>query len=128
MKIKNKRKRLYGKKKVRMPKPGFADPKAGFSLRLIEEADSRFAVVKQMKKRLEHLLADCDIQTQAEEWMAARAVFVLSYLESVEVNAYEGKEISWSSYMQACNALNSLLTKLGALGSERKPETVSLED
>ncbi len=122
-----KRLRLFGKKKVRLPKPGLAKKDKGFTLRMIQEADSRFAVVKQMRTRLQELLEDCGIETKAEEWLAGRAVFMLSYLESMEVDAMEGQEIRWASYCQACNTLNGLLTKLGAFAIERRP-TVSLED
>lgn len=130
MKTKERRKRLrlYGKRRPRMPKPGLAKRDKGFSLRLINEADSRFAVVKQMRQRLKQLLDDCGTETLAEEWLAARAVFMLGYLESLEIEAYEGKTINWASYCQACNALNGLLTKLGAFATIRKKKTVTLED
>lgn len=70
-----KRLRLYGKRRPRMPKPPMADNDKGFTLRMIREADSRFAVVKQMRERLERLIDDCQFETVAEESLCGRAVF-----------------------------------------------------
>jgi hypothetical protein len=50
----------------------------GFSLRSIEEADSRYAVVKTMRNRLKQLKEDVNTDTVAKEWLAGRAVFLLA--------------------------------------------------
>src|SRR4051812_27235148 len=114
MKTKHKRKiRLYGKEQPRMPRPVSAKKDKGFSLRLITEADSRFAVVKQMRKRLESLMEDAGVDTVSKEWLAARAVFLVGYLESMELDALEGKQIDWRRYMQAVRSLSDVLGKLG---------------
>lgn len=96
-----------------MPKPTSARKDKGFSLRLITEADSRFAVVKQMRKRLETLMDDAGVDTQQKEWLASRAVFIVGYLESLELDALEGTDIDFKRYFQATKSLSDLLSRLG---------------
>jgi len=123
-----KRLRLYGKQKPRLPKPVNAkkDRRSGFSLRLIQEADSRFSVVKTIKRRLEQLIEDAGCDSIQKEILAGRAVFMAARLESMEVEALEGVEIDWGSYVQACNCLNGVLTKLG-LDKHLGHEVIKLE-
>jgi hypothetical protein len=113
MKTKERKPRLWGKRRLKMPRPVSAKKDRGFSLRQITEADSRYAVVKTMRQRLEQLKEDAGVDTVSKEWLAARAVFLVSYLESQEVNALEGKEINWQRYIQATKALSDVLNKLG---------------
>jgi len=113
MKTKKRKTRLWGKKRLKMPRPVSANRDKGFSLRLITEADSRYSVVKTMRQRLEQLKEDAGVDTAAKEWLAARAVFLVGYLESEEVNALEGKDINWQRYIQATKALSDVLNKLG---------------
>jgi hypothetical protein len=115
MKTRHKRRkvRLYGKEQPRFPKPRSAKRDKGFSLKTINNADCRFAVVKQMRKRLDQLMDDAGVDTVSKEWLAARAVFLVGYLESLEVDAFEGKEIDWKRYMQAVKSLSDVLSKLG---------------
>src|SRR5687768_17525425 len=87
--------RLYGKNKVRMPKPPLRKEDNGFTLRNIQEADSRYKAVKVMKERLAQLIEDAAIRTIQGEMLAGRAIFILGYLESMEVDAFEGKPINW---------------------------------
>lgn len=129
MKTKNKRRlRLYSKRRPKFPNPvnGKKDRKSGFSLRLIEEADSRFSVVKTIKRRLEQLIEDAGCDSIQKEILAGRAVFMAARLESMEVEAIEGTEIDWGSYVQACNCLNGVLTKLG-LDKHLGHEVIKLE-
>lgn len=73
MKTKRKRKpRLYGKEQPRFQRPLSAKEDKGFSLRLITESEGRFAVVKQMRKRLQTLMDDAGVDTVSKEWLAAR--------------------------------------------------------
>jgi hypothetical protein len=113
MKTKKRKVRLYGKSQPRMPKPVSAKKDKGFSLRMIAEADSRFAVVKQMRKRLQTLMDDAGVTTIQREWLASRAVFLVGYLESLELDALEGTQIDWRRYLQATKGLSDVLSKLG---------------
>ena len=105
--------RLYGKRVVKLPYPIVGKKDRGFSLRQITEADNRFAVVKTMKARLKQLIDDADITSIQREWLAARAVFIVGYLESLEVDALDGKQIDWTKYLQATSSLTDVLNKLG---------------
>ncbi len=96
-----------------MPKPVSSKKDNGFSLRLITEADWRFAVVKQMRKRLETLMDGAGVDTQQKEWLASRAVFIVRYLESLELDALEGTSIDFKRYFQATKSLSDVLSKLG---------------
>ncbi len=105
--------RLYGKRIVKLPYPITGKKDKGFRLRQITEADNRFAVVKTMKQRLKQLIEDADITSIQSEWLAARAVFIVGYLESLEVDALDGKQIDWTKYLQATRSLTDVLNKLG---------------
>ena len=111
--MKTKKPRLYGKP-PRMPKPVSAKKdKGGFSLKMIDQADHRFAVVKQMKARVDQLLEESGSDTFAKQCLAGRAVFILSYLESTELDALEGKQIDWKMYFQSVRSLGEVLSKIG---------------
>jgi hypothetical protein len=125
MKTKRKRKpRLYGKDRLTFRNPVSAKrDKKGFSLRIIEEADGRLHVVKTLHTRLKQLLDDTGSDTLARHMLAARAVFIAAYLESVEVTALEGtKEIDWKRYLQATKSLSDVLSKLGLNREAKKAD------
>lgn len=105
--------RLYSKRKPRMAIPLPAKKDKGFSLRQISEADSRYAVVKEMRKRLEQLKNECGVDSIQKEWLCGRAVVMLAYLESLEVDALEGKPIDWRQYLGAVKSFGDVLNKLG---------------
>lgn len=128
MKLRERRRhktRLYGKNRLSMPKPK-KKSKGRFELRLIDEADSRFTVVKEMRNRIQQLIDDAALTSVQQHWLAARAVFIVGFLESLEVAAMEGTEIEWGSYVQATNALSGILKSLG-LAKKLKKEVDSLE-
>ena len=105
--------RLYSKRKPRIAIPVPAKKDKGFSLRQISEADSRYAVVKEMRKRLEQLKNECGVDSIQKEWLCGRAVVMLAYLESLEVDALEGKPIDWRQYLGAVKSFGDVLNKLG---------------
>ena len=108
--------RLWSKRKPKLPRPRVrgSDKKQGrFALRALDEADSRFAVVKELKRRLNRLNDDAGVDCSQKEMLAGRAVFLCSYLESLEVEAMEGKQIDFDSYTKVLNSLTSVLGKLG---------------
>ncbi len=122
MKTKKPKPRLYSDRKVRMPKPIAKRRDKGFSLRMIDEADSRFRAVKEMRRRLQRLKREAGVDTAAREWLAARAVFLLAYLESQEVASLEGEEINWQRYLMTTRSLTDLLNKLGLDREARSTE------
>ena len=123
MKTKRKRKpRLYGKDRLTFRNPVSAKKDKGFSLRTIEEADSRFHVVKTLHKRLKQLLDETGSDTLARKMLAGRAVFVAAYLESAEVDGLSGNEIDWKRYLQATKSLSDVLSKLGLNREAKKAD------
>lgn len=126
-KRKNKRLRLSGKRRARLPKPRFHEKDdKGFSLRTIEEADGRFSLVKRMRQRLNRLMDDAAIDSVQKEMLAGRAIFLCSYLESLEVQLVEGKSINMPRYIQAVNGLSGTLSRLG-IEKQMKKEINSLD-
>src|SRR4051812_34182163 len=107
-----KKPRLYGTKKYKMPKPSRRS-KGKFELRTIQEADSRYHVVKLMRERVQKLMEDCNADTLAKEFLCGRAVYIASFLESSEMDAIEGKTMDWRTYLQAVRSLADVLNKLG---------------
>jgi hypothetical protein len=122
--------RLYSKRKLKMPKPSRSS-EGKFELRTINEADSRFHVVKVMRSRVAKLMADCNADTIAKEWLCGRAVFLLGYLESQEMDAIEsGEDVNWRIYLQATRALSDVLKALGldkAVAGTQRLETYLLD-
>lgn len=105
--------RLFAKKKCKLPVPP-TKSKGKFELRTLNEADSRYYVVKRMRERVAKLVEDCNADTIQKEWLCGRAVYIQSFLESQEMDAIEGvKEMNWRTYFQAVRALSDVLHKLG---------------
>lgn len=114
--------KLYPERTPRMSVPVPAKKDKGFSLRQISEADSSFAVVKVMRQRLEQLKLEAGAPSIQKEWLCGRAVVLLAYLESQEVDAMEGKPIDWRQYLAAVKSFGDVLNKLG-LGKETLPRS-----
>jgi hypothetical protein len=110
--------RTYSKRKPRLPLPTKSRSKS-FALKALNNADHRFAVVKELHRRLERLKTEHCIETFSRECLAARAVFLVARLESLEMDAVEGKQISWRDYIAGTKALADVLKRLG-LSQERK--------
>lgn len=125
MKTKRKKNRLYSKDQPRMPKPVSAKHDKGFSLRMIESADGRFAVVKEMRRRLEQLESDVNADSEPKKWLAGRAVFLVSFLESQEHDALNGTAIDFKRYLSATKSLSDLLGKLGLDKEERSAKRLT---
>ncbi|MGE3241369.1 MAG: hypothetical protein AB7G28_07890 [Pirellulales bacterium] len=117
--IAGKRLRLEGKNRAKLPRPKLKHDK-GFSLRTIDEADGRFALVKRMQRHLQRLKDDAAIDNIQKEMLAGRAVMICSYLESMEIELIEGKKINFGRYVQFVNALSNILSKLGIDGDAKR--------
>lgn len=121
-----KKPRLTGKRKVRLPIPKPSSQRGpSFELRTINEADSRLSVVKQMRERIRKLLLDCDGKTIQEEWLAARCVYLLGYLESAELEAIEGTPMDWKLYATNTRLLADVLKSLGLKQAKRSTQTLA---
>lgn len=108
-----KKPRLYGVRKYKMPLPPSRRSKGKFELRTINEADSRYHVVKLLRQRVQKLMDDCAADTLAKELLCGRACYIASFLESQEMDAIEGKEMDWKTYLAAVRSLADVLNKLG---------------
>lgn len=108
------KRRIWTKRRLKLAKPVKGSADRGVSLRLISECDHRLAVVKEMRRRLEQLKDDAGLDSIQQEWLAARAVFMVARIESLEVAATEGSDdFEWGAYLQAVNCLSGVLGKLG---------------
>ena len=106
--------RTYYKQPPRLPMPNLSKTNdRGFSLRAINDADQRCKSVKLLRQRLEQLKEDANCESVQEEWLAARAVFLLAYLESMEIEHLEGEQINFQRYLGATKTLSDVLNKLG---------------
>jgi hypothetical protein len=110
-----KRIRTYAKSPPKVPKLVSArKDRDGVSLRMIEQADGRLLVVRRMRERVARLLDEFQADTLAKEALAGRAAFILQSLESRELDAFDGNEISWREYTSLVKTLTSVLKELGA--------------
>jgi len=87
---------------------------AKFVPRFWEELDNRYAVAKEVGRRIQALREDtgADRSTQ-RDMLAQRAVFISVMLETMEVDAVETGHLDTGSYVQAVNSLQGLLKTLG---------------
>jgi hypothetical protein len=120
-----KKKRLYGKREPRLPVPSYrTKTKKSFPLKTLLNADQRFSIVKELRARLEQLKEDAGVETVQREWLAARAVFLVARIESLEYDAVTGTDINWKEYIAATKALSEVLKTLGLKQERRKVKTL----
>jgi hypothetical protein len=93
-----------------------------FVPRFLDSADQRQACVKAIRQRMKLLKADCGCDSFQKELLVEQAVFISVQLETMKVNALEGQPFEAGSFVQACNALSGLLSKLGL--EKRSPAIV----
>lgn len=84
-----------------------------FSPFFCQDVDGRLSTAKLMRKRLAQLKADCGSDSLQKDMFCERACFLSIQIESMEAKAAEGVEIDQGAYVQACNALSGLFSKLG---------------
>jgi len=85
-----------------------------FSPRFWEDSDSRIGVVKLIRRRVELLKAHAGGHESAQrDLLCQRCAFVSLILETLEVEAAEGKGLDLGSYVQGVNCLQGLLRTLG---------------
>lgn len=110
--------RLAGKRRVKLPK--------NFTPKLFSEADNRFAIVKELKRRCERLMIDTAADSMQKRALCQEAVFVGAQLETMRTNAAQGRDIDLNSYIQMVNCFQGLLGKLG-LDKQFQPQLSDLQ-
>lgn len=89
---------------------------------MTKELDGRYRVAKELKARLETLLADLGgegaLSTQ-QKMLAERATFIQVLLESKERDLVKGNKFDVGTYLQAVNTLLGVLRSLGLKRSEK---------
>jgi hypothetical protein len=85
------------------------------------EADGRSTIVREIRRRVDVLVADCGADSEQKRCLCQRAVFIALQLETMERTATEKGRLDLGVYTQASNALLGLLK---ALGLDRKAKGV----
>jgi len=92
-----------------------------FQPRFWSDCDNRVALVRAIKEKVQQLKADCNADSMQKETLCERAIFLITVLETQEVNAVHHGKIDLGSYTQG---LNTLMGVLRTLGLERKAKKI----
>lgn len=84
-----------------------------FEPKFLETTDQRQKAVKLIRRRLERLKEEAGCDSFQKEILAEQAIFIAVQLETMKVNALEGREFSPGTYTQMVNCLAGLLSKIG---------------
>lgn len=76
-------------------------------------ADQRTAIVREIRRRHDTLVADAGVDSYQKQLLAERAIFISVQLETMEVNASNGGEFAAGTYSALTNSLVALLKTLG---------------
>lgn len=98
---------------------------ARFEPQFWQDADGRCAIVKEIKRRVEMLIRDAEVDSYQKKLLCQRAVFVTIQLETMERTAVEQGKLDPGVYTQMVNSLVGLLKSLGL---ERKVEAPRLSE
>jgi hypothetical protein len=79
--------------------------------------------VKEVRSRLRTLIEDSGADSFQKRLLAERAVFLSIKLQSMEIDAVEGREFEMGKYNQGVNALVGLLRSLGLERAMKRPDT-----
>ena len=93
-------------------KPSKSIP-ARFEPKFWTQADSRLAIVRQIRERYEILKAHAGADSVQRDILCQRATFLTVLLETAEREAIESGKLDAGSYTQSVNALLGLLRALG---------------
>ena len=86
--------------------PGAWEPK------FLDKSDQRYEVIKLIRRRLERLKTEAGCDSIQKELLANEAVFISVQLETMRVDAIEGKSFEAGKYALLVNALSGILSKL----------------
>jgi hypothetical protein len=96
-----------------------------FEPHLLQDADNRFGIIKEIKRRYRVLVEDAGADSYQKEVLCERAVFLAVRLETMERMAAETGEFDAGIYT---NMTNTLIGLLKALGLEKQfKKTVDLK-
>lgn len=93
--------------------------------KFLSTADQRLKVIKLIRRRLERLIEEAGCSSIQRELLASEAVFISVQLETMRVNALEGKYFDAGVYTQMVNCLSGLLAKLGLNKQATQVESLS---
>ena len=105
-----------------------ADLPVRFSEAFLESMDGRTAIAKELKARLEELMADlggAESLSYQQRSLAKRAVFLEATIESREAAIAKGETVDLGPLVQATNAL---IGAFRILGLQRKAKELSLDE
>jgi hypothetical protein len=86
-----------------------------------DECDGRIAIIREIRRRVDLLKADCASDSYQKSILCERAIFIACQLETQERAAIEKGQFDPGRYTQMVNALVGLLRSLGL---ERKARSV----
>ncbi len=92
-----------------------------FVPRFWDQADSRLAIIREIRHRMERLQQDCGADSYQKELLCQRTIFIVCKLETMETCAVETGQFDTGVY---CQAVNTLIGLLRSLGLERKAKKV----
>ncbi len=81
--------------------------------RFLDDTDHRQACVKAIRQRMKLLKEDCGCDSFQKELLVEQAVFISVQLETMKVDALEGKPFEAGVFTQMVNSLVGLLRVLG---------------
>lgn len=113
-----------GKRKDRKAKNPAQLP-GSFVPKFWRDVDKRQVVLKEIRNRLERLEQDAGVDSYQKELLVQRAVFMSVQLETMELNAAEGREFDSGAYTQMSNAFLGLLKTLGLAKQMKEVENLS---
>ncbi|WP_145435773.1 hypothetical protein [Lacipirellula limnantheis] len=93
--------------------------------KFVDTADQRLKTIKLIRRRLGRLVEEAGCDSFQKELLAENAIFVAVQLETMRVNALEGKSFDAGVYTQMVNCLSGLLAKLGLNKQAAQVESLS---
>ena len=84
-----------------------------FEPKSLQMVDQRPRVIRLIRRQLDRMIDEAGCDSIQKELLANEAIFISVQLETMRVNALEGKPFDAGIYTQMVNCLSGLLTKLG---------------
>src|SRR4051812_47898347 len=84
-----------------------------FTPKFWQDVDGRLGLKKRVRKRYLQLKEESQSESIQRDLLCQRAAFISIVLETMECSATESGDYDGGAYVQGCNALQGILTKLG---------------
>lgn len=96
-----------------------------FTPRLLDEADQRYHLVREMKRRADALAEECGADSIAKRMLVDEAIYLHLRLETVRSELAQGlpASLDCGQYVQMTNTLKGLLKDLGLERALPKADT-----